>query len=376
MHYFDYAAATPVSPTVFEEMKPYFTERFHNPSALYMAAQEVKQAVSDARATVAGVLQCKPSEIIFTAGGTESDNLAIHGVMRQFPDGNCVVSAVEHEAVLVPAGRYAHKVAPVHPDGRIDLTALEEQIDDQTVLVSVMYANNETGTIQPVREVAKLIKEIRWQRAKAGNKRPLYLHTDAAQATNYLPLLVSALGVDLMSLNGGKIYGPKQSGILYVRTGTRLAPQVLGGGQERGIRSGTENVPNIIGFAAALKETDSLRDSEFARLAALTNTFADKLLSARPQIIINGSRKHRLPNNVHLTVPGADNERLLMELDEQGVQVATGSACSASSEDPSHVLKAIGLSDADARSSLRITFGRQTDEAAMEALLSALLSTL
>lgn len=376
MLYFDYAAATPMSKSVLEAMQPYFADKFYNPSALYLAAQDVKRAVTSARESVAAVLQCKPSEVIFTAGGTESDNLAIRGVMEAHPGKNLVVSAVEHDAVLAPAANYGAKVASVEPDGRIDIEALEQLIDDNTVLVSIMYVNNEIGTIQPIREIATLIKEIRWQRVKSGNKLPLYLHSDAAQAANYLPVLVNTPAVDLLSLNGGKIYGPKQSGVLYVRTGTVLNPQILGGGQERGIRSGTENVAGAIGFAAALKEAADMREAEFARLALLAGDFSAKLEAARPDIIINGSRKHRVVNNVHITVPGADNERLMMELDERGIMVATGSACSASSDEPSHVLKAIGLTDEDARSSLRITFGRHTDQAAVDHLADTLLSLL
>lgn len=373
MHYFDYAAATPVSDTVFAAMQPYFTEKFYNPSALYMAAQSVKQDIAKAREDVARVLQVKPSEVIFTAGGTESDNLAIRGVMDAFPGANCVVSAVEHDAVLEPAKTYQSKIAPADPDGRVQLDELQRLIDDRTVLVSVMYVNNEIGTVQPLREIRDMLKEIRWQRTKSGNKLPLYFHTDAAQATNYLPLLVNVLGVDLMSLNGGKIYGPKQSGMLYVRTGTVLAPQLRGGGQERGIRSGTENVPAIMGFAAALTEADSLREAEYSRLAQLVGAFSAKLETARPDIVVNGSRHNRIINNLHITIPGADNERLMMELDERGLMVATGSACSASSDEPSHVLTAIGLSDEAARASLRLTFGRQTDAEALDALLHALL---
>lgn len=375
MYYFDYAAATPMSDTVRTAMEPYFSDRFYNPSALYLQAQSVKQDIIRARGDVAVVLGCKPSEVIFTAGGTESDNLAVQGVMQAFPGANCVVSAIEHEAVLEPAKQNGAKLIPVKSDGRVDIAVLEKLIDDKTVLVSVMYANNEIGTVQPLREIAKLIQKIRTERTASPstkNPRPLYLHTDACQAANYLPLLVNTLGVDLMTLNGGKIYGPKQSGMLFVRTGVKLRAQILGGGHERGYRSGTENVPAIIGFATALQEAQQLRESEVERLAALQAWFIKQLPERLPGAILNGSIKHRLPNNLHLTFPGADNERLLMELDERGIMVATGSACSASLEEPSHVLKAIGLSDSDARSSLRMTFGRQTSQSDLQHLLDNL----
>lgn len=374
-HYFDFAAATPLDETVIAAMRPYHSDQFYNPSALYVSAQNAKHALESARKSVAGVLGAKPPEIIFTAGGTESDNLAIQGVMRSFPDANCVVSAVEHEAVLAPAGLFEHTRAAVLPNGRVDVANLRSQIDDQTVLVSVMYANNEIGTVQPIAKIAAMVATIRQERSASGNDLPLYLHTDACQAANYLSLLVNTLGIDLMTLNGGKIYGPKQSGVLYVRTGTKLQPLILGGGQERGYRSGTENVAGSVGFAAALALAQDMRGDESARLKLLQTDFMNKLQVALPQAIVNGSLDYRLPNNVHITLPGSDNERVMMELDEQGFMVATGSACSASSDEPSHVLKAIGLADKAARSSLRISFGRQTTTEGLDGLVRALTSS-
>lgn len=374
-HYFDFAAATPLDETVRAAMRPYAADRFYNPSALYLAAQDAKQALESARKTVAGVLGAKPSEIIFTAGGTESDNLAVQGVMRSFPGANCVVSAVEHDAVLAPAELFEHKIAAVMPNGRIDLAGLRSQIDGQTVLISVMYANNEIGTVQPIAKIAAIVAAIRKERAASGNDLPLYLHTDACQAANYLSLLVSTLAIDLMTLNGGKIYGPKQLGVLYVRTGTKLQPLILGGGQERGYRSGTENVAGNVGFAAALLLAQDMREAEVPRLKQLQADFINNLRVALPQAIVNGTLDYRLPNNVHITLPGSDNERVMMELDEQGFLVATGSACSASSDEPSHVLKAIGLSDKAARSSLRISLGRQTTTEGLDGLVRALAAS-
>ena len=358
--YLDYAAATPVDPGVLEVMRPYLTDSFYNPSATYSAALEVKKAVSAARSKVAHWLGARSNEIIFTAGGTEANNLAIHGVMRQFPEGNMVVSALEHESVLAPARNYEYREVSVQPDGRLDINDLRRKIDDKTVLVSVMYANNEIGTIQPIREVAKLITEIRRQRGPEA--RPLYLHTDACQAANYLDLHVARLGVDMMTINGGKIYGPKQSGALYAKAGVKLDPLIEGGGQERGLRSGTENVASIIGLATALDLAQSNRHQEGERLRILQSNFFDLIESQIPAARINGSKKYRLPNNVHLTIPDSDNERLLIQLDEAGIMAAAGSACSASAEESSHVLHAIGLSDAEARASLRLTMGRGTTE--------------
>lgn len=374
--YLDYAAATPMSTDVLVAMQPYFSEVFYNPSALYLDGQAAKKALQDARRDVAQTLGCKPSEIIFTAGGTESDNLAIQGVMQAYPGKTCVVSSVEHDAVLEPARQYEYKLATVQPDGRVDLGKLADMIDDNTVLVSIMYANNEIGTIQPLHNIAKLIKTIRETRKKSGNTLPLYLHTDACQAANYLPLLVSSLGVDLMTLNGGKIYGPKQSGILYVKTGVNLHPQIRGGGQERGIRSGTENVAAAVGFATALEQASRMREAEQARLHDLQTQCVGLLEAKLPNVSINGSLKHRLANNVHLTIANTDNERVMMELDERGIMVATGSACSASSDEPSHVLTAIGLDEAAARSSLRISFGRQTTAQDIELFVDTLATVV
>jgi cysteine desulfurase len=372
--YLDYAAATPVDPRVLAAMQPYFTERFFNPSANYLAAENVRKSLEAARAKVADVLGARPSEIIFTAGGTEANNLAIHGVMKKFPNGDLIVSAVEHESVLAPAGQYKFKLASVTADGRVDIAKLLKQIDEHTVLVSVMYANNEVGTIQPIRQLSQELQVIRRARQKIGNRLPLYLHTDACQAANYLDLHVSRLGVDLMTLNGGKIYGPKQSGALYVSSHVQLEPLILGGGQERGLRSGTENVAAIIGFAEALNHGQSLRRSETERLSNLQKLFFDLLGSQIPKAVINGSLKTCLPNNVHLTLPGQDNERLLFALDEAGIQAAAGSACSTSSEEPSHVLRAMGVSTVDAQSSLRLTMGRHTTAADIRRVVKTLSS--
>lgn len=358
--YLDYAAATPVDPQVLAAMMPYFTERFYNPSATYMPAVDVRKDVHQARATVAHYLGARPSEIIFTAGSTEANNLVIHGVMKAFPDSNIVVSAIEHESVLAAAQMYDCREIPVDSKGIIDLQA--PLIDDSTVLVSIMYANNEVGCIQPLRQVAQAIEFIRKKRRQEGNKLPLYLHTDAAQAAPYLDLHTARLGVDFMTLNAGKIYGPKQAGVLFISSHARLAPQLQGGGQERGLRSGTENVAGAIGLARALELVQERRHDEVARLQKLQDLFFDLLQAAFPDVIINGSRKHRLPNNVHITLPGSDNERLLMALDDAGVLCAAGSACSASNEEPSHVLKAMGISEAEAQSSLRLTMGLQTTE--------------
>ncbi len=361
--YLDCAAATPLDPDVLAAMQPYFAEKFYNPSALYMAAKQISDDLSDARAIVAKWLGARPGEVIFTAGGTEANNLAIHGVMQKFPEGKVLVSAIEHESVLEPARRYHNQEIAVKPDGRIDLADLEKSIDDQTVLISVMYANNEIGTVQPIRDISKIVRTKNEERRMKNIQMPLLLHTDAAQAGNYLDLHAARLGVDLMTINGGKIYGPKQSGVLYVRAGVEIKAQTLGGGQEFGVRSGTENVAGAIGLAMALDKAQRNRRGESERLAALQKTFFTELSQKIPSLQINGSQKYRLPNNIHITIPGQDNERLIMALDQAGIQAAAGSACSASNDEPSHVLRAIGLTEKEAQASLRFSLGRGSDEA-------------
>jgi cysteine desulfurase len=360
--YLDYAAATPVDSGVLDAMRPYFTDKFYNPSAMYLAANEVHKDLEATRATVAVCIGARPIEVTFTAGGTEANNLAISGVMAAFPGSRVVTSAIEHDSVLAPVRNYEHALVPVNEDGTLDLAALEKSIDDHTVLISIMYANNEIGTVQPLRDVTRMIETIRKARKQAGNELPLYVHTDAAQAGNYLDIHVERLGVDMMTLNGGKLYGPKQSGALYVKSGTRLKPLIYGGGQEHGLRSGTENVAGAVGFACALQRAQEMRKDETRRLKGLQQCLIDTLKTSLPEAVVNGSLKKRLPNNVHITIPGADNERLLYALDDRGILAAAGSACSASNEESSHVLHALGLSDTSARSSIRFSMGRMTTQ--------------
>lgn len=367
--YFDYAAATPLSETVMTAMQPYLTERFYNPSATYNSGRAVRTDLDDARVKVAHWLGARSSDIIFTAGGTEANNMAIHGVMANHPSANIVVSSIEHDSILLPAQQYDVRIANVDKTGRIDLADLEAKIDENTLLVSVMYVNNEIGTIQPISQISKIIDKQR--RARTTNF-PIYLHTDACQATNYLDLHTARLGVDLMTINGGKIYGPKQSGALYVKAGTDIKAIIQGGGQERGLRSGTENVAACIGFATAIDEAQNMRRTEAERLQGLQHSFIKRIAAEFPEAVINGTQKYRIPNNLHATFPGQDNERLLIQLDELGIMAAAGSACSASQDQPSHVLKAIGVTDKDAQSSIRISMGRSTDEDSIDELIKFL----
>jgi len=352
-------------------MEPYFSDMFYNPSALYLGARKVKNVLEDARASVSQSIGSRPREIIFTAGGTESANLALRGVMENFPEAELIISAVEHDAVRKPAKLYNSKECPVDSKGRVDLESLEKLINDKTVLISVMYANNEVGTVQPIKNIVELVKEVLKMRSKKGNKLPLYVHTDACQAPQYLDVNVARLGVDLMTLNGGKMYGPKQSGILYKHTGVLLKPQILGGGQEFGMRSGTENVTNAVGVAKALQSAIKDRGKVYKHASEISKYFVSELES-RYNAKINGSQKQRLPNNIHVTFGSADNERVLFSLDAQGVWAATGSACSASNDETSHVLQAMGMSDTEARSSLRFSIGSETTKSEVDYTLNVL----
>lgn len=370
--YLDNAAATPLLSKVLDAMRPYETEYFHNPSGLSLASRKVRQDIKSARNEVARQLAARPGEIIFTAGGTEANNLAIHGVMNAHQDAHLITTNIEHEAVLRPAEHHSFTTVPVEPNGIIDPTNIVAAVNENTVLISVMYVNNEIGTIQPLHEIANSVQAIRSQRQKDGNTTPLYIHTDACQAANYLDLDVDTLGVDLMTLNGGKIYGPKQSGCLYVRSNVALFSLIQGGGQERNLRSGTENVSNIIGFSVALSLAQESRTKEARRLSRLQKQCVSSLQQSIPAAAINGSLSQRLVNNLSVTIPGIDNERVLMELEEYGIIGAAGSACAASKDGTSHVLQAIGLSDELARATLRFSMGRFTTEDSIQKVVDRL----
>jgi cysteine desulfurase len=371
--YLDYAAATPLDHEVKKAMEPYFSDDFYNPSATYLAARDIRLAINRARADVARVLGAKPAEIVFTAGATEANNLAVQGVAKQFPEGEILISSIEHESILAPAKQSDVIIIKVTKNGQLDLSDLEKNLSDKSILISVILVSNELGSIQPLKSVAALVRKVRQNRLETGNKLPIYLHTDATQAANFLDLSVARLGVDLMSLNGGKIYGPKGSGCLYIKAGTKLPPLFFGGGQEMGRRSGTENVAGIIGFAAALLNAQAGRLVESKRLDELRRQFETGL--ALLGGVINGG-KTRAPHLTSVTFRDQDNERLMIQLDEAGIECAVGSACSAANQEPSHVLKAIGLSDNMARSTLRFSLGKLTTEKDIQTTLKTLAKLL
>jgi cysteine desulfurase len=360
--YLDYASATPVDERVKLAMLPFYSETFFNASAIYGGGLSAKDALNSSRQAIAQGIGARPAEIVFTSGGSESNNLAIQGVMSNFKNANLLISKIEHDSIIEPAKNYQSKLVKVNSKGLIDLKDLEQKINQHTVLVSIQLANNEIGTIQPFKQIAELIVKVRKDRQKSGNSLPIYLHSDACQAVNYLDINSSRLGVDLLSINGGKIYGPKGSGALFVRAGTSIKPIIYGGGQEFGLRSGTENIAGIVGLAKAFDIAQNTRAEESKRLTQLSQHFHKSIFKYFPITSLNGPIKNRLPNNINLTFKGIDNERLIMRLDMMGVYCSAGSACSASSGVPSHVLRAIGLSDELARSSVRFSFGRQTTE--------------
>ncbi len=374
--YLDHAATTPVSVDVLKVMEPYFSQKFFNPSANYLLAKEVKADQEAARFGISQILGVNSSTITFTAGGTEANNLAIHGLMANYKGYNIVTSDLEHDSVFNAVTKYEYRMAKVKPDGLIDLDSLLKLIDDKTVLVTLMLANNEIGTIQPIKDLAKMITVIRQNRLQKNNNLPIYILTDACQAGNFLDLHINNLKVDFLTLNGSKIYGPKQSGVLYTRAGIKISPIIDGGGQENNLRSGTENVPFNIGLAEALSSSQSIKKSEVSRLEEIQSKFISKIKTSFPNVVVNGSLKNRLPSNVHLTFPNVDNERLLFQLDSRRILASAGSACSASSHKPSRVLSAMGINDELIRASIRLTMGRQTTWADMDRTIKVLLELI
>lgn len=368
--YLDYAASTPVDHEVLEAMLPYFSERFWNPSAPYECARGVRDDMERARATAARLLGARPDNVVFTAGATEANNLAFACV-----DGHVVVDAAEHESVLACASTHEHRCARVGPDGSVDPGVVAAAIRPDTELVSVELANGELGCVQPVRALSRVVAAERARRLEAGERRPLYLHTDASQAAGALSVNVSSLGVDLLTLSAAKIYGPKQVGLLWASDDVRLRPLVFGGGQEGGVRSGTENVAGIVGLARALELACACRDEEARRLARLRERLRAGLLAELPWMVVSGPKnpKRRLPGLLHVSFAGLEARRLVIGLEREGVSAGTGSACAASRMRVSHVLEAIGLPRALAEGSLRLTLGRPTTEADVDYAVAALV---
>ncbi len=373
--YLDHAGTTPTDPRVLEAMLPYFTQLYGNPSSVHTIGQEARHALDDARERVAKVLGCRTSEVVFTSGGTESDNAAIQGVATALHEtgSHIITSSVEHHAVLHTCQYlenlgYEVTFLPVDEFGMIHPEQVYNAIGERTTLVTIMYANNEIGTINPIPEIAQAV-----QRRAEELDRTIVMHTDAVQAAGFLDLNVRRLGVDMLSLSGHKFYGPKGTGALYVRRGTPFLPLLLGGGQERERRSGTENIAGIVGLALALELADAGRDQSGPHCAALRDRIIQQVSDTIPDIRLNGHPTERLPNNINFSFEGVEGESILLGLDLAGVAASSGSACSSGSLEPSHVLLALGQTAELARSSLRITLGKDNTEEEVDYLLGALV---
>ncbi len=352
--YMDHSATTPVAPEVLEAMMPYFSEKFGNASSLHSFGLEAKEALEESREKVAGLLGAKPEEIIFTSGGTESDNLALKGIARknQKSGKHIITTQVEHPAILECCRRLEKEgfevtYLPVTNEGLVEIATLESAIRSDTILISVMHANNEVGTIQPLEEIGRLAAE-----------KDIYLHTDAVQSVGKIPTDVNKLGVDLLSLSAHKLYGPKGVGALYIRKGTRLESIIQGGGHEHGLRSGTENIAGIVGMARAAELGRETMSTEAERLTRLRDRLAELVLLKVKEAWINGTMKERLPGNLNFGFKYVEGESLLLFLDSIGINVSTGSACSSHKLEPSHVLLSLGLKPEECHGSLRITLGR------------------
>lgn len=370
--YLDYAAATPLDERVLAAMLPYFSEYFYNPSSPYEPARQVRRDVDRARAKIAAILGARNDEIIFTAGATESINIAF--VANK--GGHAVISNIEHHAVIEAAKTMDHTLVEADEKAFISPNAVKAAIRNDTTLVSIALGNNEVGTIQPLSAIAQVVKEIRMQRLMEGNTTPIWLHSDASQGAGLIDIHVARLGVDMLTLNAGKIYGPKQVGLLWAKAGVALSPLIQGGGQERGVRSGTENVAGIIGFAKALELAEGQRKQESYRLRNLRDTLQKEIIAAFDDVVVSGHAKHRLPHLLHMSWGGLDAERIIFALESQGVYVATGAACAASKQNCSHVLKAIGMSSTFANGSLRFSVGSGTSEQDIEDAAEIIIKTI
>ena len=372
--YMDHAATTAVRPEALEAMLPYFGVSFGNPSSIYTLAQEARNAVDDARQTIAGLIGCRISELIFTSGGTESDNTALKGVAFALRNvGNHIITtAIEHHAILHTCHQLEQfgfdvTYLPVDRHGLVDPDDVAKAITDRTILVSVMLANNEIGTIEPVAAIARTVK----QEARRLD-RNILMHTDAVQGAGFLDLNVRELGVDLMSLSAHKFHGPKGVGVLYVKRGTPFEPQMMGGGQERERRSGTENVPGIVGMAEAFRLACQERETTAARCVAMRDRIIEGLQDRVEHAHLNGHPVERLPNNVNISFEAVEGEPILLGLDFAGISASSGSACSSASLEPSHVLLAIGLAAELAQGSVRITLGKDYTDEEVDYMLSVI----
>ena len=368
MIYMDHSATSPVDPEVFEAMKPYFTNEFGNASTLYSLGRNAKNAMEAARQEVATIIGADTKEIIFTSGGTESDNIAILGTARKLKNkGNHIITSdIEHPAVeetckYLEKNGYKVTYLPVYEEGIVRVKDLEAAITDETILITIMHANNEIGTIQPIAEIGKI-----------ANERGIYFHTDAVQTVGKIPVNVSEMNVDMLSLSSHKLYGPKGIGALYIKKGVRIEPLMYGGGHERGFRPGTENIPGIVGLGKACSIASQNLESNARKLTNLRDKLIDAVLEQNKDSYLNGHRTKRLPNNANFRFDAIEGESLILNLDFKGIAASTGSACSSTKLEASHVLLAIGLEKEEAHGSLRISLGIENTEEDIDYAITAI----
>ena len=363
--YMDHAATTPMDKEVFEAMKPYFLEKYGNASSLHSFGMEAKEALEKSRERVANLIGASVDEIIFTGGGTESDNLAIKGIAFRAGKGHIITSSIEHPAVLETC-RFLEKKGfkvtylPVDKYGMVNPEDVENAIEKDTILITIMHANNEIGTIEPIEEIGKIASE-----------KGILFHTDAVQSVGKLPINVKKINVDLLSISAHKIYGPKGVGALYIRKGTKIDAIIHGGGHERGLRSSTENIPGIVGLAKACSLAGERMEVDVKKMKRLRDILIKGVLEIE-ESYLNGHPEKRLPNNAHFYFKGIEGESLILMLDDAGIAASTGSACSSKKLTASHVLLAIGLKPEDAHGSLRLTLGRENTEEEVEYVLETL----
>ena len=374
MYYLDHAAATPVDRVVLDAMLPYMSDKFYNPSSSYSLAVEVKRDYHRAKEQIARSIGVRGDEIVMTAGATESINIAMSAV----GDGVVAVGATEHAAVIESARRQNGIIIPSDKKGRITADAVSKSLHPDITLISVGLVNNELGVIQPIDDIMQVVEQERTRRQEVGDVLPLYVHCDASQALALIDVKPKRMGIDLLTLSAAKVYGPKQVGLLWVRPGVSLTPTIAGGGQEMGLRSGTENVAGVIGFAEAVELAMKRRNTEVKRLRVMRDYIQNELESNFPDMVVSSDKKKGLASFLHVSFPGIDAERLIFMLENQGVMVATGSACAANKDTRSHVLEAIGMSDDLISGSLRISLGRLSSEPnikrATELLIGAIKS--
>ncbi len=356
MIYLDNAASTQIHDDVLNSMLPYLKEQYGNPSSLHRYGRLAHKAIEKSRKQIAFLINAEPSEILLTSGGTESNNTALRGIVMKNTSGQIITSLIEHDAILEPCKKLEQNgfdvdYLPVNEFGMVDSSVLKSHISDKTSLVSIMFGNNEVGTIQAISELSKICNE---------NNIPF--HTDAVQAVGKVPLDVKKLGIDLLSISSHKLYGPKGIGALYIKNGIDIDPVILGGGQERGLRSGTENVASIVGFGKACEMAKNNLNENISHVKKLRDNLVEKVLNEIPEVTLNGHPQSRLPNNAHFTFLGVNGEDLIIKLDEYGIAASTGSACSVNTQKASHVLQAMGFSLEQITGSLRLTIGIFNDQ--------------